>query len=344
MKLNAIVALLLAGVVSLAAAQQPEKGLDKSPPPPEDAQWTILCRTFAGPDRVALAMRTRDALRKQSGEKTWYLLHGEQDTSLFYGYYRSVTTDVADNKARKDAERAASDRRRIAAMRDERGNALFPEAIFVPVDAVGEDGPREWSITAAPRDAQWSLLIGVYQDIPQRKRAAVDAVRKLRSEKVEAWYFHGDIKSYVYVGSWDAAAVTRTEIDTAKLSQSPDEQVMVTDRFLDPSVPTVYRTHEGKTVRLAARTLTIHNQDVKDTQKKFPHFHTNGEVLGRKIKDPKTKQERVVYDESVLCAIPRREQTVLNSDTLSAPPPVQILRPPGASPTPGSGKLKSIDD
>jgi len=327
-----------------SAAALADSKPEKTPPPPSEAQWTIQCRVFTGENRIAEAMRVRDYLRKQTGEKTWYLLHTDNDTTLFFGYYRSIQVEGSDGKDRKDAERAHSDRKRITALRDEQGQPLFSDAFFAPVDSVGESGPREWNIINSPAEYQWTLLIGVYRDNPERKKAAAEAVRKLRSEKVEAYYYHGEMMSFVFIGRWEAKSVYVETADTARTSQSADEEVMVTDRWLDSSVPTVYKGPNGKTVRLVNPRLTIQDTSVKETMAKFPNFHINGEVMGRRVKD-KEGNERVVYDQSTLTAIPRREQSVLNADTPSQPPAVQLIAPPGSTPkTTGAGSLKALDE
>src|SRR4051812_30493234 len=62
-----------------------------------DAQWTLYCRAIAGPDHVARANAVKDDLVKNSQMKDWYVIHEDDQSVLYYGYYRS-TSDPKDSK------------------------------------------------------------------------------------------------------------------------------------------------------------------------------------------------------------------------------------------------------
>lgn len=341
-------ALALLGILAIlparaSAADKADKA-DKPPVPPPEARWTISCQTFQGPARIEEAKRVRDAMVKQTGDRAWYVVHGEHDSTLFFGFYRSVELQATDSADRKDAERAHADRKRLGALRSGRDTALFPTCLLVPLDSPGDDGPPEWNIQNAPKDARWTLLIGVYREDPARRKAAVAAVRLLRSQGHEAFCLHLEFMSFVYVGQWPADAVLVEEPDTSHLSHGENERVMVVDRVLDPRTPLTYTDTDGATVHLVARTLSVRDASVNDMMAKFPNFHTNGEVLGKRIKDPKTGLERVEYDPSVLSAIPRREASILNNGALEPPAALKTISPTGPQPPKGTGKLKSLDD
>ena len=339
-------ALVLLGMLGLLsgtrgfAADKAEKAFV----PPANARWTLSCQTFQGPVRIDEAKRAREVMAKLTGDRNWYVIHAEHDSTLFYGFYRSIDLHAGDSADKKDAERAHGDRKRLAELRNDRDGALFPSCLLVPLDTPGEDGPPEWNIQNAPKDARWTLLIGVYRDDPSRRKAAVDAVRLLRSQGQETFCFHGDFQSFVFVGQWPAEAVFREEADTSHASQSEDEGVMVTDRDLIAGTPQTYKDAEGKIVRLVAPTLSIRDASVKEMMAKFPNFHTNGEVMGKRIKDPKSGLERVEPDVSVLSKIPRREASILSAGVVEPPPAIRMIAPTGPPPSKGTAKLKSLDD
>jgi hypothetical protein len=339
----AFVLLGMLALLPLTGAWAADKS-DKMPVPPADAHWTLSCQTFEGPVHVEEAKRARDAMVKLTGDRNWYVMHGEHDSTLFFGFYRSIDLQAPDSADKKDAERAHADRKRLAALRNDRDVAAFTGCLLVPLDAPGQDGPPEWNVQNAPKDALWTLLIGVYRDAPTRKKAAVDAVRLLRSQGHDAFYFHAEFQSFVYVGQWPAAAVLREEADTSHASHDENERVMVVDRDLDPRTPRTYTDTDGAIVHLVGPTLTIRDASVTDLMGKFPNFHTNGEVLGKRIRDPKTGTERVEYELSVLSKIPRREASILNAGVPEPPPTLKAISPGGRQPPKGAGKLKSLDD
>ncbi len=337
--------LVLLGILAMLpvtgafAADKP----DKQPTAPPDARWTISCQTFEGPARIEEAKRVREAMVKQTGDRAWYVVHGEHNSTLFFGFYRSVELQATDSADSKDAERAHADRKRLGALRNGRDTALFPTCLLVPLDAPGDEGPPEWNIQNAPKDARWTLLIGVYREDPARRKAAVAAVRLLRSQGHEAFCLHLEFASFVYVGQWPAAAAVVEEPDTSRVSHAENERVMVVDRVLDPRTPMTYTDTDGAIVHLVGRTLSIRDASINELMAKFPNFHTNGEVLGKRIKD-KAGVERVEYDPSVLSQIPRREASILNNGALEPPVTLKTISPTGQQPTKGTGKLKSLDD
>lgn len=317
---------------------------EKPPVPPADARWTISCQTFEGPARIEEAKRVREAMVKLTGDRNWYVVHGEHDSTLFFGFYRTIDVQASASADKKEAERAHADRKRLAALHNPQDTALFPTCLLVPLDAPGQDGPPEWNVLNAPKDAHWTLLIGVYRDDPARRKAAVEAVRLLRSQGQEAFYYHGTFQSCVFVGQWPASAVLREESDMSQISHSENDRVMVMDQDLDPRTPRTYTDTDGATVHLVGPTLTIRDATVKDMMAKFPNYHTNGEVLGKRVKDPVTRLERVDYERSVLAAIPRREASILTTGVPDQPPPLKTISPTGPQPPKGAGKLKSLDD
>src|SRR5882672_5825913 len=52
---------------------QPNVPSDPLPSIPKDAEWTILCATFSGPDHAATACSARTNLINQTKMRDWYI-------------------------------------------------------------------------------------------------------------------------------------------------------------------------------------------------------------------------------------------------------------------------------
>ena len=154
---------------------------------PKDAIWTIYCRSFAGPMRIQQAKVVKDQVTKSSGMKQWHVIHLNDESTLYYGYYRAVSLDSDESGLRKDAQRAQEDLKKIKAIQDAEQNPVFPLVGFVALPNPGSEGPPEWDLHNLPADRYWTLYVGVYKDNPDRKKAAVEAVRVLRNEGKEAY-------------------------------------------------------------------------------------------------------------------------------------------------------------
>src|SRR5262249_41018415 len=149
----------------------PKAAPQASPVPPKDAQFTLYCDDYTGPSHVLLANRAKSELASSSGMRGWYIIHQEDHSTLFYGYYK----DPADAGAHRD--RAA-----IVALHDSFGNAVFRNVLLVPVDAPDPVAPPEWNLANLRKGEDdtkhfWTIQIGAYQGSPQRKQAAVEAVK-----------------------------------------------------------------------------------------------------------------------------------------------------------------------
>src|SRR5437762_2453625 len=68
------------------------KGTVSVPGPtiPKDAQWTILCATITGLDHAGQARTARTNLISSTKMPDWYTVSGEGQTTLYYGFYRSI--------------------------------------------------------------------------------------------------------------------------------------------------------------------------------------------------------------------------------------------------------------
>ena len=340
--------LLLAFLLPLCAASWSAvaAAADKTAAPPADAAFTIYCQSFTGPVRADQSKQVRDSLIKSTGMNDWYLVHIEQESTLYYGFYRSKFIDAQDADDRKDAQRAQADLKTIKAIENDDKKKMFPVCFFELIARPGGEGPPEWNVLNTDKTAFWSLLIGVYRDHPDRKKAAVEAVKVLRDSGVIAYYLHADTSSMVCIGAWTEDAIKKQQTDNASVDNDPNVEIVVVNAPLPKNAPREYLSPEGKKIRVFAPEIEVLNPELQQMMDRYPYFHTNGEVMGRKVRDPKTQKESILRDHSTLLIIPRRKPTMLDGGSPAGKPPaeVELLTRPSATPPPGSSKLKKLED
>src|SRR5690606_35730338 len=137
---------------------QPTPAADRRedrPVPPADAQWTIYCRTITGPNHIAESRRLRDELRGSTNLRGWYLVHGANETTLYYGYYRAFhdPNDPATRRAQTELDN-------IKKIKDLAGRPLFRQAMFVGINASDPEAPPEWNLLNS--GGYYTLEIGIY--------------------------------------------------------------------------------------------------------------------------------------------------------------------------------------
>ena len=81
---------------------------------------------------------------------------------------------------------------------DANGTRLFPAVILTKLDTPDPSSPPEWDLTRAA--GAYSLQIAVFKDSPERRAAAVEAVRAARAGGYDAYYYHGPTASSVCIG------------------------------------------------------------------------------------------------------------------------------------------------
>jgi hypothetical protein len=330
------------------AKQQSASGQQKSfqnSVPPTDARWTILCDKVEGPAHVAQAGMIKSRLIQSTGSNDWYVIHTEAESSIYYGYYRDM-----DNPAEK--KRADTDRARIAALADARGNPLIRATVLVPIAPPDPEAPADLNLLNTPQDAYWTIEIATFAGDAKRKEAAVQAVRELRAQGKPAYYFHGETASSVCVGAWKRTAVTEqgTGFNKAGVTrddahtQSADTPLLVLGDVVPPNMPSrVVDPNTGKAMTVMAPKLDIVDPDMKKTvaDPMFKYHMTNYEYRGTQNGEP---------DPSVLVVIPH-EQSVArqddwrlgggtNSIQSQQPQPAQRQAPTAA----GDSVLRSLGD
>lgn len=265
---------------------------------PKDARFTVFCGTFSGPQHIQQAKAMRQQLVEKSGMQDWYVVQGQGQTTLYYGFYRAVNEQIDA----KEGVRAQNDRKRIAAMTGTNGGRLFNGVLLVALDEADPSSPAEWNLENAK--GQWTIQIAVYKDHPQRKQYAVDAVRTARSQGYEAYYYHGPTASSVCIGAWPASAV------------KADDEIRMTDPNAVPliapgSVPVKegIMTPDGRPIRVMRTQTQVLDESLLATMRAFPNHSVNG-VAGQQVRDPNTGQVRTVMDRSLLVRVPQQRVMV----------------------------------
>lgn len=267
---------------------------------PKDAQWTIYCATLAGPDHVETSRSLKSALVKRTKMREWYILHESGQSRIYYGFYRSI----GDPQDAAESARAKGDRKKIDELIDGGGERPFRACQFVQLNAPDPESPPEWNLANAAPDKVWTLLIGAYKDHPDRKRAAVESVRDARAQGEEAYYFHGETVSNVFVGAWSEEAVDEERVD-AKEGVGPLGPVLV----LPPGMKAPGQVRrKGEAVRVVGQQLVPVDPELKKKIAQYPNMGVNGNFLVFK------QNGRQRLQGSVIAVIPRPSETLFGAD------------------------------
>jgi hypothetical protein len=249
------------------------------PVPPQGAQYTLHCSTFNGPDHVMASEQAKQALVKMTQSNEWYIVHSDQESDLYYGFYKTFD----DRSQLAEFTRAQSDRAKIASLLNEQGDPIFPEAGFAPIDTPNPRAPKEWDLSSNP--GFWTLQIAVYKGNPLRKQAAVDAVKGFRAHGIEAYFRHGPQTSEVYIGSWPRGAIAEQESTSAQ-GDDPDEPLLVLSGAMQGADSTNFYTPDGRKMRVVEPKLQILDPTLLKATQDYPYFYVNGIVIGRRAQMP----------------------------------------------------------
>ena len=244
------------------------------PVPPPGAMFTMFCTAFTSPTHIADAMQAKQYLIQRTGLKDWYVVHSQQESDLFYGFY--TTFDDASQTA--EYTRAQSDHAKISSLVNEQGDPLFSMVLFVPINLPDPPAPKEWDLANNP--GYWTLQIGIYRDSPERKQAAVDAVREARAEGIEAYFQHGPVSSGVFIGSWPREAADIS--DTSAPSEDPHQPVLVLSGPVAGMDGDDFYTKDGVKVHVVMPKVQIFDPTLKAAIATYQYTRVNGEVVGRK--------------------------------------------------------------
>jgi hypothetical protein len=311
-------------------------------PIPPNAQFTIALRAYGGANHDLVAKQMK-AQMIQAGLNNAYVVVGDKESTLYYGFYPSATDP-----------RARADLLKLSRWKTSFGEQPFAGSLLVELNPKDPPAPPEWNL-ANSKD-YWSLQIAAYKDSPLRKKAAVDAVRAARAQGIEAYYYHGETTSSVCIGTWPRSAIKEQNSDRGETTASDmDRPIVVSTVPLAGLVngPVIDRA-TGQTAKVYAPRIQIEDPTMIAAMKKYPYHLVNGELHATVTVDPQTGQRHKVDDRSFLVVIPGAEaryQAELNGRPASAGETAN--GPHNASPIPPSmllgrpaqgGKLRSLND
>lgn len=351
--------------VSIKPQAEPAARQSDALPPPKDAEWTLFCRTFSGPSHIQQAKSAKAQLLSGTPMKEWYLVHGDEETSLYYGYYRSIN----GGKDAAESTRAQKDKRTIEAMKDTAGQRLFPTSLFVELSAPDPVAPPEWDLANVarryaiddPNRPFWSLQVGAYKDHPDRKRYAVEAVQQARAMGEEAYFFHGETVSSVCIGAWPYSVVAGDSSEARTNDQN--QPIMVIDGNL-PRPKGEVRDSTGQKVQTFSTQLTVVDEKALAKMRQYPSHLTNGEETVYRSAGKESRQRSFLVQiphpgdaqQVDQASLAHQQQTPRADDRPadpwgmtrqgSAEPRAAQARPAGNQPPPatgGGGRLRSLD-
>lgn len=290
----------------------PDSGM---PVPPEGAQYTLHCATFGDADHVAASEQAKQALEKMTTSHEWYIVHSEQESDLYYGFYKTFD----DRSQPAEFNRAQSDRAKVGSLVNQQGDPLFPEVGFAPIDTPNPAAPKQWDLANNP--GFWTLQIAVYKGNPLRKVAAVDAVKQFRAHGIEAYFRHGPQTSEVYIGAWPRNAVAEQQSSSAQ-SDDPNEPLLVLSGAMQGADATNFYTPDGRKMRVVEPKLEIQDATLLKATQDYPYFYVNGVVVGRRVQMPDRSVKLVPWP-SYLIQVPHENNDQEQEAGSSKPGPDQ---------------------
>lgn len=162
--------------------------------------WGIMLEHFSGPGHVQSADRRAAELTSMLGRRDVRVVRRKSGSAVVLGSYPGPSD-----------QRAVRDLAFVHGF-DVQGRKPFARSFFAPPQTVTDPGRiPELNLLSArekygPR-AEYTLQIGVYESSnrAEAKAAAEQAAARLRSEGELAFYHHGQFRSMVTVGVFDAS-------------------------------------------------------------------------------------------------------------------------------------------
>ncbi|MGC9454805.1 MAG: hypothetical protein ACP5HU_08055 [Phycisphaerae bacterium] len=177
-------------------------------------QYTILLRTFRGPDHVNQSRQWKDRTSRDTGWSDLYVVHRDDHSLLHRGRYPTIEAAQDELQQSKQFDPGT-------------GIRPYTQAIVVPLP--GEQvGPPEWHLSKM--QGEWTVKVAIFYDVPEqdyvgRKQFAVDYCERLRENGYEAFYAHGPAESNVYIGDFPASAVVVGEQEQGESLRIRDPQM-----------------------------------------------------------------------------------------------------------------------
>ncbi len=172
-------------------------------PAGDSEKWTILCRRIEEPGHAEQAETLGKMLRlvKQLDPRAVRVVNDATGSSVCYGEYRRVPAAKGSDQLAFPAEL----HRDMALIHSLTDGVSTPFSSAQPqlISAGPPSAHPEWEATNAP--ATYSLRIAVFyntEGFQQRKEVAEQYVAMLRQDGFSAWYYHEQVKSFVFVGEF----------------------------------------------------------------------------------------------------------------------------------------------
>jgi hypothetical protein len=172
-------------------------------------RWTIHCRDFRGPQHVQASQQLAGMLKQVEGidPTDVRLEHKSDHSAIYYGEYVKVRSEaggelVFSPKFQEDIALL----RRLVLNRSTPFRYAMPELIVR-----GKLNEGDWCITNAR--GKYTLQIAVFYDTPTltgRIENANAYVQSLRADNYPAFFWHDPMRSFVFVGEFDAEDVVPT--------------------------------------------------------------------------------------------------------------------------------------
>jgi len=155
------------------------------------ANYTILLYVVGSQTHNQDAETYKKIVEDSAGWKDLYIVHKAGWSELYRGRY---ATQAA---AERDLAKARAYRSPVGAQ-------PFVRAMIMPLP--GENvGPPEWNMTRT--HGLFTVVVAEFYDVPEsgyvgRENFAVECCRMFREKGLEAYYYHGPVKSLVGIGSF----------------------------------------------------------------------------------------------------------------------------------------------
>jgi hypothetical protein len=195
------------------------------------------------------------------------VVHQDDQSLVFFGYYRSI-----DDPKDADTRRAIADRTMIRNLKDTIGDFPFEQAMLMPLDAPDPNAPPQWNLLNAK--GAWTLEIAAYKG-PGRKAAAVDSVRQARAQGIEAYYYHGPTASSVCIGAWPQEAVIQ-HLNNQLQNADPNQAVMVVPDAMASRMPDNFTDKDGNQTKVVHNDAQVVDPTLVAMMQKYPTHSLNG--------------------------------------------------------------------
>ncbi len=277
---------------------------------------------------MLVSNRVKEDLLQQSHLSGWHLVHHDDESILYYGYYTELGTP-----------RARADKRAVESLTNDAGDREFAASQFVPLSSPNPSAPPEWDLANTPADMYWSLQIAAFCQTPDHWERAVQAVRDAQAQGIEAYYYHTDAMSTVCVGAWPRAAVRQQAAGVAHNNNADTPIVVLSQPAPEGAIPQLHDSN-GNPVPVIAPKLEVDDPTLQKAINEFPENAVNGYVMTQK-----DQQGKEYPASSFLVEIPHHDGSAKDNDRDAVQEsPARSVVPPVDSNDTTLGKLRTIGE